>query len=69
MAAQEQGRGVGLCKGTVWGCARAQRGAVQWRSVGLRRDRGPAWGCAGAQRRAVQRAHRTATQGYSRRLR
>ena len=43
---------MGLRRGAAWGCAGAQRGAAQGRSVGLRM--GVAWGREGARRGAVQ---------------
>ena len=45
-------RGVEVSRGEARGCARALRGAVQGRSVGLRRG-AAAWGCAGAQHGAA----------------
>ena len=42
----------GLCRGAAaWGCAGAQRVAVQGRSAGL--CRGTTWGCAGVQQRGA----------------
>ena len=41
-----QGRSVGLCMSTAWGCSVAQHGAGHGRRVGL--GMGTAWGCAGA---------------------
>ena len=47
-----QGRGLGLRRGAVGGCAWAQTGAAQGRRLGPRR--GADWGCACAQTGAAQ---------------
>ena len=48
---------MALRKVAAWGCAAAQRGAAQGRSMGLRRGVA-VWGCAGAQRRGAAKGRK-----------